>query len=138
MSEGDKIPGPPWTLALSAQYDFYPFDTNSFIRIDYEYHAEGPDDTYLLNLENRNPALPPVDPYTFIPAPDRQNLNLRIGTQIGSFNISLFIKNLLNENTNIGRGDLAFTPVPYGADAHNYTGQTVVPRNMGLTVVYRY
>jgi iron complex outermembrane receptor protein len=138
IDAGDSIPGPPWKLNLNGQYNFVVLERESFVRFDYEYQSEGPEDTPALNLANRNPVLPPPDPYTFIPSPDTHMLSVRAGTRIGNFNISIFAKNLLNDNPNLGRGDEAFSPVPYGPDAHNYTGYTITPRTIGAMVVYHY
>ena len=138
FSKGDSIPGSPWTLTLSGQYDLFVFEKDAYVRLDYEYHAEGPDDVSGLNLANRNPALPPPDPYLLRRSPERQNLNFRAGTQIGNLDISLFVKNVLDSNPNIARTDLAFSPVPFGPDTHGYTGQTVEPRSIGATIVYRF
>ena len=138
ISDGDTIPGSPWSVTLNGQYDFIVLETDAFIRFDYEYHSEGPDDTAGLNLANRSPFQAPVDPLTFIPTPETQLLSMRAGAQIGNLNISVFARNLLNENPNLGRGDLSFQPVPFGTDAHNYTGQTLQPRTMGATITYRY
>ena len=138
LSEGDSLPDAPWKLMLNAQYDFLVLDRKSFIRFDYEYESEGPDDSAGFNLANRNPVDPPPDPYTWIPRPDIHQLAVRAGTQIGNFNISIFAKNLLNDNPNLGLDDRAFSPVPYGDDAHCYRGLTVTPRTIGVTVVYHY
>ena len=125
-------------MNLSGQYDFLFLEREAFVRFDYEYHSEGPDDTPNLNPAHRAPSLPPMDPYVFVPLPETHMLSMRAGTQIGNFNLSVFVKNLLNDNPNLGRDDMSFQPVPYGTDAHGYTGYTVTPRTIGATVVYRY
>jgi outer membrane receptor protein involved in Fe transport len=138
VSEGDHLAGAPWTFTASGQYDFFLLDTNAFLRFDYEYRSEGPDDTPGLNPANRSPVLPPLDPLVAIPTPETQNLSMRLGADLGeSANISFFIRNLTNENPNLGRADLAFSPAPSGLDTHNYTGQTLIPRTFGVTLTYR-
>jgi outer membrane receptor protein involved in Fe transport len=138
ITDGDSIPGSPWSVAVNGQYDFTVFDADAFIRFDYEFHSEGPDDTPGLNPVNRSPVLPPLDPLVARPEPERHTLSMRAGALIGNANISVFVQNLLNENPNLGRGDLAFRPAPFGFDTHNYTGRTLTPRTVGATITWRY
>ena len=135
ISAGDKVPGSPWSVTLNGQYDFIVLETDAFIRFDYEYHSQGPDDTPNLNLAN----IPPgtfIDPLVLVPTPETHLLSMRAGVQIGNINASVFVKNLFNENPNLGRGDVAFFPPP--VDTHNYTGETLTPRTIGATLTYRY
>jgi iron complex outermembrane recepter protein len=133
VSDGDRIPGAPWTVTLNGQYDFEVVEHDAFVRFDYEYRSQGPDDTSALNLSNRSPVLPPPDPETFLRAPSTSLLSLRAGVQIGAANASLFVKNVLNENPLVTRGDLSF-----GGPPHGYTAQTVMPRTVGATLTYRF
>jgi outer membrane receptor protein involved in Fe transport len=136
ISEGDHLPGAPWTFTTSGQYDFGVFDTNAFLRFDYQYRSEGPDDTPGLNPANRSPVLPPLDALVARPTPETHNLSMRLGAELGDFaDISFFINNVTNENPNLGRADLALRAVP--PDTHNYTGQTLTPRTIGITLNYR-
>ena len=138
VTDGDSIPGPPWTVTANGQYDFTVLGAEAFIRFDYQFNSEGPDDTPGLNLANRSPVLPPLDPLVARPQPETHALSLRAGVLIGSVNASVFVQNLLNDNPNLGRGDLAFRPAPFGLDTHNYTGRTLTPRTVGATITYRY
>jgi hypothetical protein len=65
--------------------------------------------------------------------PSTSLLSLRAGVQLGGANVSVFVRNLLNENPLVTRADLSFGPPPHG-----YTAQTLVPRTIGATVTYRY
>jgi outer membrane receptor protein involved in Fe transport len=139
VSDGDHIAGAPWTVSANGQYDFDLLGTEAYIRFDYEYHSRGPDDTPALDPANRSPVLPPLDPQVAVPTPATSLLSLRAGTTIGNADISVFVRNLTNENPRLIRAELAFiNAVPYGPDPHNYTGQTFVPRTVGATVTYRY
>lgn len=139
VSNGDHIPGAPWTVTANGQYDFELLGTEAYVRFDYEFHSQGTDDTPGLNPANRSPVLPPLDPAVAVPAPAVHLLSMRAGTTIGNADISVFVRNLTNENPRLIRAELAFTnAVPYGLDPHNYTGQTVVPRTVGATITYRY
>jgi outer membrane receptor protein involved in Fe transport len=133
VSDGDHIPGAPWTVTLNGQYDFTVGAREAFVRFDYEYRSQGPDDTSALNVANRSPVLPPPDPETFVRLPATSLLSLRTGVQIGGANASFFVKNLLNKNPLVTRADLSF-----GGPPHGYTAQTVLPRTVGATLTYRY
>ena len=139
VSDGDHIPGSPWTVTANGQYDFDILGRDAYIRFDYEFHSEGPDDTPALDPANRSPVLPPLDPEVAVPTPATHLLSLRAGAVIGNADISVFVRNLTNENPRLIRAELAFVnAVPYGLDPHNYTGQTLVPRTVGATITYRY
>ncbi len=58
---------------------------------------------------------------------------MRAGLRFGEADVSVFAKNLLNEDPFVTRGDLSF-----GGPPHGYTAQTVRPRTFGATVSYRY
>lgn len=138
VSEGDRVAGSPWSVALSGQYSFELIERPAFFRLDYEFKSEGPDDTPGLNTANRSPVLPPLDPLVARPSPETHTLQARLGMEVGNATVSVFVKNLLNENPNLGRGDSALRPVPFGPDQHNYTGYTLTPRTFGATVVYSW
>jgi outer membrane receptor protein involved in Fe transport len=133
VSDGDKIPGAPWTANFNGQYDFMLAQREAYVRFDYEYRTKGPDDTSALNLANRSPVLPPPDPEIFLRAPSISLLSLRAGVQIGAANVSAFVRNVLNENPLVTRADLSF-----GGPPHGYTAQTLLPRTVGVTMTYRY
>jgi outer membrane receptor protein involved in Fe transport len=133
VSDGDHIPGAPWTVTLNGQYDFNVAARDAFVRFDYEYRSKGPDDTSALNIANRSPVLPPPDPEVLVRAPALSLLSLRAGVQLGGANASLFVKNVLNANPLVVRGDLLLNAGPHG-----YTAQTVMPRTVGATITYRY
>jgi iron complex outermembrane receptor protein len=133
VSKGDKIAGAPWTATLNGQYDFSVAQRDAFVRFDYEFRSKGPDDTPGLNIANRSPVLPPLDREVAVRAPSTSLLSLRAGVQLGGANVSVFVRNLLNENPLVTRADLSFGPPPHG-----YTAQTLVPRTIGATVTYRY
>jgi iron complex outermembrane recepter protein len=133
VRDGDHIAGSPWTVTLNGQYDFKLGARDAFARLDYEYRSQGPDDTSALNLQNRSPVLPPPDREVLVRAPSLSSLSIRTGVQIGGANASLFVKNLLNQNPLVVRGDLMLNGGPHG-----YTAQTVMPRTVGATLTYRY
>jgi iron complex outermembrane receptor protein len=135
VSKGDKLPGSPWTVTATGQYDFSLFDQAAYIRFDFEHRSKGPDDTAALNLANRAPT-PPPNLAILVRTPEVNLLSLRAGVQVGSASYSIFVKNLLNENPNLVPGDLATSW--FAGDPHGFTGQTLMPRTAGFTFTYRY
>jgi outer membrane receptor protein involved in Fe transport len=135
VSKGDSIPGSPWTFTANGQYDFTLFEQDAYLRFDYEFHSKGPDDTAALNLTNR-PPFPPPNLAILVRAPETHLLSLRAGMRVGGADVSVFVRNLLNDHPNLVRGDLAFNW--FAGDPHGFTGQTLVPRMAGVTVSYRY
>ncbi len=136
VSKGDKLPGSPWTLTLNSQYNFNLFERDLYVRFDYEYHSQGPDNTAALDLKNRSPVLPPADPLVFQPTPEMNLLSARAGIKIEGADVSIFVKNLLDEHPNLARTDLNIKSNPL--DTHGYTGLTLIPRTWGATISYRY
>jgi outer membrane receptor protein involved in Fe transport len=140
VTKGDKIVGSPWTVALNGQYDFRLAQQDAYFRADYEYASKG-GITPGLNPGNRAPSAGPLDPLVAVRAPATSQLALRAGVRIASADISVYAKNLLNENPLVARGNLATVqgPPPYfGPAGLGYTGMTITPRTVGLTATYRY
>lgn len=133
VSDGDAIPGAPWTVTFNGQYDFAFAQRDAYVRFDYEYRSQGPANTSGLNTDNRSPVLPPLDPEVAVRAPSTSILGLRAGMRFGGADVSVFARNVLNENPFVVRGDLSF-----GGPPHGYTAQTVIPRSYGVTATYRY
>ena len=136
ISAGDSIPGSPRTFTANGQYDFEAFNNPAYVRFDYEYRAKGPNDTAFLNTAN----IPPgtfIDPVVRVRSPEAQLLALRVGSKLGNLDVSIYVKNLLNEHPNLSIADEAFFPGPPFFDPHNYSGETLTPRTVDLTVTYR-
>ncbi len=121
-SKGEPLPIAPWSVALSAQYDFNLLNQNAYVRADYQYQSH---DGHPLDL-----ASSATDP-TLPRAPELNNLDLRAGIKLNGFDLSLFATNLTNDLPEYGRYRDSLT-------TFNYRGVTVRPRTVGATMTYRY
>jgi iron complex outermembrane recepter protein len=125
VGKGDTLPGSPWTLSLGGEYTFSILTRDSFIRLDYEFSSHNPG------------LLPEMDASTssydqgLVQDPATSQVSMRAGTQLGNFNVSLFGNNLLNSHPQLDLNHQdQFTLL--------YEAETLRPRTIGLTVVYRY
>ncbi len=130
----DYAPGtnPPWTVSVGPEYRFSIAQHDAFVRLDYTY-------------ESRNPWLAAVqDPGSsqYIPGsytlPATNFLTLRAGINIGEWQISPFIDNVLNTHTvtNFALGQL--DPYnPAGSPSQQQNAYTFRPFTAGVTVTWR-
>ena len=124
VNRGDAIEGAPWTVALGAQYDFPVGRHDAYVRADAEYKSRLNTPTTDRDplSANYDPALIPPVAYTFVSA--------RAGVIVGKTNISLFADNLFDVAPQLG----------YQHQDSNtllFENNTVRPRTIGLTLIYR-
>jgi outer membrane receptor protein involved in Fe transport len=127
INEGNSLPNVvPWKAALAMTYNFYAFGHDSYVRAAYEYGSQ------------RNDMLPTQDPTTTqflanprVPyLPETHMVRLRAGTDIGAYNVSLFVDNLLDSTPLLSRTS--------STQSDYYQVSTWRPRTVGVTLVYRY
>ncbi|MFL5238704.1 MAG: TonB-dependent receptor [Rhizomicrobium sp.] len=123
--KGDKLPGSPWTFSLGIQYSQPIMGYDSFIRLDYAFNSR---ETGL--SPERDPLTTLFDP-GLVPQPETNIVNLRAGTTIDRFGISLFAENLLNSHPQLDLNHQDSSTLLFEA-------QTLRPRTIGITAVYRY
>ncbi len=125
VGKGDTLPGSPWTVSLGGEYSFTVLARDSFIRLDYEFSSHNPG------------LLPVMDASTssydagLVQDPATNQVSMRAGTQLGNFKVSLFGNNLLNSHPQLDLNHQDQFTVLYEAE-------TLRPRTIGLTVLYRY
>lgn len=129
VSEGDHIPGSPWSASLSAQYQFAILALpDTYLQLDYQYKGRQSDRVPSQNLNNglsfsRN----------YFPIQEVNFASARLGTKWGAANIALFVDNLFDADKPISRGseggNLA-TPL--------FRVYTLRPRTIGLHVNYSF
>lgn len=127
VSDGDRLGGSPWTLALFSQVDFPVMAHEGYARIDYQYGA---------GLYHFTPAQNPADggnPDVVFNTPANSYASLRAGVKWGGWDVSLFSQNLFNSQPKLSR---QLDGVP-GASPLFLTG-TFRPRTIGVTALYRY
>jgi len=128
ISDGDHIPGSPWTGALNAHYTFVAFGgRESYLHADYQYQGKQTDLTAANNPRNG----------TFVPAsvfvpPQTDLLSLRAGTQWATgLDVSLFVNNVFNSRKVLSQ-NAAPGPVLFLQQS------TLRARTYGLTAMYHY
>ncbi len=91
VSEGNHILSPPWTVSLHGQYDFAIGQNDAYLRADYDYRS-------------KQTSLPPyLDPrngggdLTLDTPPAINDVSLRAGYKFDGIDVSVFVKNLLDE-----------------------------------------
>jgi iron complex outermembrane recepter protein len=119
--KGDSIGVPKWSGSLSGQYDFIAAGLKSYARFDFQFIGEGPDqDSRVYGFD---PTLRPTD--------ETKMLNMRAGTYLGDWNLSVFVDNLTNDEPVLSRGhDTLTSPI--------FTTFTYRPRTAGLTAIYKF
>jgi outer membrane receptor protein involved in Fe transport len=130
ISNGSLVPGAPtpWMYSLSAHHDFSLMNQQFYWHADFTHSSEErPQGVRDPESSEYNPDLEPIPAYS--------RVNARIGTLWGHLDVSLFAKNLTNEQPHL---DLR--------NNHHYTGfrrfiwsdETLRPRTVGIFISYRY
>jgi outer membrane receptor protein involved in Fe transport len=122
---GDALEGAPWTATLGAQYNFTAFGKDAFARVDDEYASK------------RTTPIPNEDAATAFydsglrPDPATNQVSLRAGLTIRSWDLALFAENLLNSHPrlNLQHED---------ASTLLYEATTFRPRTIGISANFKY
>ena len=130
----DYAPGtnPPWNVSIGPEYRFKIAQHDAFVRLDYTY-------------ESRNPWLAAdQDPASsqFIPGvytlPATSFLSLRAGINMGDWQISPFIDNVLNSHTVTTYALGQIDPYnPAGSPSQQQNAYTFRPLTVGITATWR-
>jgi iron complex outermembrane recepter protein len=126
VTKGDRLPGAPWNVDTSAEYDFAPAsDRQPYLRVDYQLS------THWVGVQPiQDPANVIYDP-TIPSYGATSNLSARAGLRWGGFDISLFGQNILNTHPLLFTAhDLITSPL--------YFDLTWRPATAGLTMEYRF
>jgi iron complex outermembrane receptor protein len=141
-ANGDAIegqsaqPGSPFTASVGLEYHFSLLEHEIYARADDEYEAHakwsGPSqDPNTLQYDGANFTLPATN-----------FLSLRAGVQLGKWDVSAFVDNLLDTHalTNYAWSINPGYPDPNGANQASrlFSAFTFRPRTMGITGVFRY
>jgi len=111
----------PWHASVSGEYRFPAFGHKGYGRIDYQFASAGPAPDPTIN--GYDPDIPQLH--------STSNVNARLGLAMERFDVSLFVKNALNFH-----GYTQYSHDTIGSPL--FYGITSQPRNIGLTVNYRY
>jgi outer membrane receptor protein involved in Fe transport len=119
--KGDPIGIPKWSGSLSGEYDFTSFGRNLYARADFQFIGQGP---------GQDPRVYGFDS-TIIPTGETRMLNLRLGTYLDQWNLSVFADNVTNDEPVLSRGhDTVTSPI--------FTTYTYRPRTLGVTAALKF
>jgi len=132
VTDGDHIFGWPWSLGISAQYNFHLFqERGGYLRLDYQYQARQSTLTSGNNPENGS-----YTPWGVFSLPKTSQLSLRAGVKLAEWDVSLFCNNLTGDHA-----ILSSSPSPnfgFPGGLVGYEQSTFRPRTYGVTVTYRH
>ncbi len=118
-TKGDKLPGAPWQIRLSGNYDFPVGGHDAFVQVNYDY-ATGYE--RLPNAFYTDPTIKHAEATHFVGG--------RTGVTIGPVQAALFVDNILNST------DATFrTRDPVFSDYYRRIGFR--PRTVGIELTYR-
>lgn len=125
VTQGDRLPGAPWTVLASAEYGFPEFENKKpYLRLDYQFTTA---QSALQPIQDPNNGV--SDP-TYTGLPQTRNLSLRAGLRWIGIDLSLFAHNLTDSH-----------PVLSHTEDTNFSGlffdHTIRPRTIGITATYR-
>jgi iron complex outermembrane receptor protein len=125
VTSGHTLGGNPWSLALSAQYEFEgPMGLDSYARADFDYRSRNDGLTPQFDPRNTSyDALLNPDPATY-------SVRLRAGVKYGGADLSAFVNNATNYTPVVGLGHGSRT-------GQIWTGNPIRPVTAGVTVTYR-
>ena len=126
VREGWTLAGAPWTLSTGIKYQFSgPVGVPSYVRADYWYQTKNNGLT-----ATSDPTSAQYNP-TYLIDPAQQNLNLRLGWQIDSWDLSAFVNNATDRHY-----DLEVNNQALGGQIIQAT--SVRPRTYGITLSGRF
>jgi outer membrane receptor protein involved in Fe transport len=137
VNKGDKFPVPPWTVALSGQYNFQlGGGLNAYLRGDFQYASK-----YLIGF---GPAVPSYTPDARN-AESTSTVSVRGAVSKDNWELNVFANNLFDKMNQVGYGGGRSGCSPVGDAAcsrfSSYgptTGVFARPREIGAQVTYRY
>jgi len=124
-NNGDKLPGPPWTFSVNAQYRKNIFGHDAYFTLQDQFQGT---ETGL--TPSRDPGTTLFDP-GLVPEPSTNVLTLRAGTTFNSFDVSVFMDNVLNSHPTLDLNHQDEYTLLYEAS-------TLRPRTFGITATYQY
>jgi iron complex outermembrane recepter protein len=129
VSEGDRLPGAPWSFTLAAEKKFAGGSGyNPYIRAAFQYTTA--QTALLAGTDSRNA----LNDTTIPGLPVTEDLQLRGGLRWNGYDISLYAQNVLDAHPTL------FESRDIANDATDklYFARGVRPRTYGLTAIFRY
>ena len=124
-NKGDNLGVPDWTASLGVQYDTRIMEFPTYVRADYSYTGNYMRTTGA-GSASYNAAVTP----NFINGDETHIINARAGFYYKDLEIAAYVKNAGNSMEWINKNQ--------GAGAYYFTGNTVIPRTVGVQMNYRF
>jgi hypothetical protein len=126
VTDGDRLPGAPWTVSTSAEYVFTGgASSKPYLRVDYQFSSAQTGQQPI-----QDPANVIFDP-TIPSYGETKDLSSRAGVRWGGWDVSIFGTNLLNTHPLLFTAhDLISSPL--------YFDVTWRPRTIGVTGTYHF
>ena len=130
VKSGDVMPTPKWTATFGAEYGWNLAAMGpAFVRADYQfaagYQSKGSEGTQ--NYDANTGKVSAI-----------RLLNLRTGLKWGAWDYSLYVKNALNERTELSRYHSFSQSAITGEPSQLYGGTALAPRMLGIASNYRF
>lgn len=125
VQDGTPLPGPDWKVSLGLQYDFNMLERDFFVRGDWFYSSQPS------GFQPQQDPLATAYDATIPAAPATDYFTARAGVNLGSFDLSLFVDNLLNSTERLSRSHA-------GDNNPIYTFTAWRPRTYVFSARYRY
>ncbi|WP_129778360.1 TonB-dependent receptor [Peristeroidobacter soli] len=127
INDGNSLPNVvPFKAALGVTYNFFALGKDSYFRAAYEYGSRRSDKQPTQDRTTTQYLANPPFPYL----PETHMVRLRSGMDFGSYDVSIFIDNLLDS--------APLTSRTSSTQSDYYQVTTWRPRTLGVTFVYRY
>jgi iron complex outermembrane receptor protein len=127
VNSGDTLGTPLWTAALNGTYRINFNAVTGYARADYLFSAANKGMT-----PSTDPATTSYLPGTIL-QPTTHTVNLRLGVQFNSWDISLYSTNLTNPHP-----ILTNEPPPDSVYGYEYSQTTILPRVIGVSAIVKY
>jgi len=121
VTEGDHLPGAPWTLLATTEYSV----RDSYLRLNY--HLSTAPNGLEPGQDPNNGVSDPV----FIDLARISTLDARLGWRLHGWDVSLFGQNLTDTHPVVYRNR-------YTTDSDLFLEHSIRPRTVGVTLSYRY
>jgi len=131
VKAGDALPTPKWTSTFGAEYGWRLESVGpAYVRADYQF-ASGYYRLGSAGTQGYDPTMRDVNALHM--------LNLRTGVKSGAWDYSLFIKNAMNERTEMSRfRGFTQSALPNTGGSQYYFGTALAPRMVGVSANYRF
>ncbi|MDM4766851.1 TonB-dependent receptor [Pelomonas sp. SE-A7] len=130
VKAGDPLPTPRWTSTLGIEYGWQWAGAGpAYARADYQF-ATGYYRTGSQGTQGYEPSTRDVNALHM--------LNLRAGLRAGDWDYSLFVKNALNNRTEMSRFDSYRRSVITGGPSTFFYGMALAPRMFGASASYKF